>query len=56
MVLALCEKEQDVAGDKDHAEGGQHNSRTNTLVVVPGDKHNTVSHSTGMRARCRHGL
>ncbi|XP_064593065.1 regulatory factor X-associated protein [Zonotrichia leucophrys gambelii] len=43
----LCEKGEDVAGDGGHAEGGQHSSWTNSLVVVPGDEPNIASHKHG---------
>lgn len=56
LVIALCEKEQDVAAERANMEVGQHFSGINVLVLDPGQKQNTYSVSAGMRSRSENGL
>lgn len=42
MARTFWEKEQNVVGEGDHRELGQHFSGTKILVLAPGGKHNTM--------------
>lgn len=42
LIITHCGKEQVEAGERGNVKAGQHISRTNILVLVPRDKHNTV--------------